>query len=81
MNIMGSDYAFVYAVSANFTTIIALLTDHSHAMYRHLIYTIPFGLCLTVVYRPLSTALDWYKICCLVIVRTLSSSMYLRASS
>lgn len=62
---MGYDYALVY-VSPTSRKYAASNPDH-----RHLQYTIPPAVVLTLLYRPLCTSLDIYKILFLGVVRAL----------
>lgn len=60
---MGYDYALVYVSLARWACAASNLDR------RHLQYTIPPAIVLTLLYRPLCTSLDIYKIVFLGVVR------------
>ena len=60
---MGYEYALVYGCLA-FSRKQSMLTRPP----SHLQYTIPPALILTLLYRPLSTAIDVYKVLFLILV-------------
>lgn len=64
---MGFEYAFV---SVNSPTKVIHLTDY----LSHLFYTIPPAVVLTVLYRPLFTTIDAYKIAFLIAIAIVSTT-------
>lgn len=61
---MGLEYALVYVYLNPAQRLVRLATQRC----RHIKYTIPPGILLTVFYRPLFTRLDAYKLVFLLTV-------------
>lgn len=63
---MGYDYALVYEGPVPLMSLMPW--QGTNVLYRHVKYTIPPAIALTLLYRPLLTRLDVYKILFLVTV-------------